>query len=271
MGQVAKLQYDNAPSVNSCYHIASELPSRQHTPEMQKLCLPLKDKFKINYIDYARYYSDSIAITTTDDNYALFKLMHRKYKLINSPKSTTKIEWLDLHHPELTSDLHKKFSYLNGLSIIMQHDSFVEHIGLGTSYSNTDIIKVLQQDSELLSSIIFYFRDAAADIMSNIENYKIPLPTHIQQSTDSCPALSNHDEFTLKKFFLIGLNGQTCLTFMEKTCLIETVKLKTSKHIALELGISPKTVEHHLAKLKLKLGITNKSQLYLIAKNNALI
>ena len=273
MEKLATYDYDLIRNENDTWpDLQNGLPSRHHTPLMQKLCEPLKDQYKINYINYTRYYEDGIAITSSDDDYTLYKLLHNKSSFLHEDAHpTVKIEWVDFDHPDLTDALLKRFSYLNGLSIIMKHDPFIEHISLGTSYLNTGIIKDLQKDQSLLNSILFYFRDAASEIISDADNYKIAMPKNkIIETKNTAPEHTNLIIDT-KKFNVVGYNGECILTHMEITCLIETLKLKTSKQIASSLGISPKTVEHHLAKLKVKLGIKSKNQLYIIARNNALI
>ena len=102
-------------------------------------------------------------------------------------------------------------------------------------------------------------------------DYKIDLPLKRHNARTDKATTPPKIQSDTKKFSIIGQNGECSLTTMEITCLIETLQLKTSKQIGMSLKISPKTVEHHLAKLKMKMGAKSKHELYIIAKNNALV
>jgi len=255
---------------NIVQQVKEGMPSRSHTPDMKRLCKPLKVHFKINYLQYTRYFDDGISIVSSDDNYTTYKLCHQKNTMAFQANKT-KLEWIDYHDPELTVELQKKFSYINGLSVLLKHKNFIEQICLGTSYRENPIIKELQLNQELLNLVLFYFKDAASDIISDAHNYKIFLNQPVIKSAPSPSSTTDISDLRPKRYPIVGLKGKTTLTSMEKNCLIETLKLKTSKRIAMDLGISAKTVEHHLSKLKLKLGVACKNQFYIIAKNNSLI
>jgi DNA-binding CsgD family transcriptional regulator len=61
------------------------------------------------------------------------------------------------------------------------------------------------------------------------------------------------------------------LTRREMEILLQVSEGRSSKHIAADLAISPKTVDHHVAALLEKLGANSRSQASALARNAGLI
>ena len=75
--------------------------------------------------------------------------------------------------------------------------------------------------------------------------------------------LLNTDETSSKyKNFLPGLEVNSIYFSKRETeCLHLTIRGKTAKQVAHELKISPRTVEEYLANIKIKMGVSSKSEL----------
>lgn len=82
---------------------------------------------------------------------------------------------------------------------------------------------------------------------------------------------SNNPQSPHGRIFIYGKNGKTFLTPKEKQCLIALAELKTTQEIADEMKISTKTVETFVRRVKQKLGVQNRHQLYQIIKDNQLL
>ena len=75
----------------------------------------------------------------------------------------------------------------------------------------------------------------------------------------------------LTKFFYIGNMGKTYLTQKENKILIALGELFTMSEIADMQNISIKTVQTHVSRIKQKLGVTSRHQLYKIMHNNQIV
>lgn len=78
------------------------------------------------------------------------------------------------------------------------------------------------------------------------------------------PFADQANGLNLNAFHLKGIN----LTKRERECLCLTVKGYTAKRIARELDISHRTVEEYITNIRIKIGVSTKSELIEIVMNN---
>jgi len=154
---------------------------------------------------------------------------------------------------------------------VLRHHRYVEHIYLTSENPLNDLNQLLLKDKSLKKKIIQYIRNFLQTEIAQTNIVTISCATCLSEPLHQ-PA-QWHAEVRVEKnrFYIFGLKGICYLTYMEMECFLHHIRMMTHKEIANMLGISSKTIENHLANLKNKLGISVKSDLFKIAKNNDLI
>lgn len=236
--------------------------------DMQAICKPLKHSLNIDYITYARYFNNGrYSILFTDGNAVSNCFKHPDYQLPGFVLNSGIYHWQDLYSPALLTDLRDAFGHDHGVTFIREYDHFTEHLTFSQPSETTALARERTDYMQVLQEAGFYFKEQAESIITLAEKHAQPITSSepTEPNTPPEPELPS-----AKQFPLHGAQGDVLLSAREFTCLLFTLQLKSAREIGEMIHLSPRTVEWHLDNVKQKLGVTEKSQLFELAKKNHL-
>lgn len=178
--------------------------------------------------------------------------------------------WPQLSGQKIFFDARTYFNIDNGITIIEKQLDSCEFYYFGTTINNTGIINFYLNNINLLKRFILYFKDRASSIIKKANNNRIILPKHFEQHMSSSKnetyvLESFKNEFlretSIKKLRLTGNLEGELLTNKQLSWITHLVEGRTAKEIAKILGISHRTVEGHITKLKIRFNCHTKNEL----------
>lgn len=236
------------------FQLVKKLIATTQCEEVAEIMLPQLKKHGITVFNYYYMYFDGSVIRFSTDrawtehfykkDYLNKLTLPRSYLL----KPLNYFIWLREDCPEILLDAAINFNTSNGISIALNQPDGIEYFCFATTSDNTAIVNNFYLNNlDLLQKYCSYFKNKGAFLLQKQAKEKlIKLPaTHkineLQNPSNNgrLPSLSNR-QFACASLLLKGL---------------------TLKEIALELNISPRTVETHLNLLKTKLACRNKAEL----------
>lgn len=193
--------------------------------------------------------------------------------------------------PFLTEELLRlsKLNY-HYVSRSAEHD-YSEYIQCLKIMKMENSIGIYKFAKNRIDSFFFIFdsnvgpkRDLIFNNFRHIENKTNTIITKLQNITGAMEMYDNYefllDAVVIEKLFKndkqyknikLIVEGREAFLTQKETMILKSMKYYISnKNIADDLGISPSTVEKHLCKLKLKLGVYNRDKLLKIAQSDQL-
>jgi DNA-binding CsgD family transcriptional regulator len=166
----------------------------------------------------------------------------------------------------MLQDAHD-FSFKHIFTMIESHGEQCDYYHFGTDQTNPSINQTYINNIELLKRFIAYFNENMANSSELMKAYQIKFAVENDatgvQLKDSA-LLNNADE--QRNLFLeaIGFDGtELCLTQRQQECANLLLLGCTAQEMALQLGLSRRTVEDYINRLKKKLNVHNKTELTL--------
>ncbi len=165
---------------------------------------------------------------------------------------------------------HQKILYDNDLWNFLLLYERTEHQGsfffFGTTRENKQIIDSYLNYQNVFDHFVFYFKQKMANLLEINRNTCIeldinPLEHFPKPEKTEEKIQAFYDETKITKFHLGETFRNASLSKRETECLFHLVQGKTTKEIAGCLGLSPRTIESFINKLKIKTDITRKSEL----------
>ncbi|MCK4608136.1 MAG: helix-turn-helix transcriptional regulator [Gammaproteobacteria bacterium] len=257
--------------------------------DIDAICQPLFQNTSINVLWYTRYYTDGTVIILSShaglhkyilsdlaDTIADWKIIddmaHGSPKLWNSPAN--QYSWLveDAIPPFMQYSFAERFNMRSGFEIVEKLDDYYELFWFDSTL-NTHIKNLYLWGAELLENFMLYFREQATGIINKSEKNKIIVPNRrfvyaipLQQLPEKYPHNKTdvailRDQLRLKQYPLRYKKQTFNLSPKEFNCLHYLARGYSQKEIGRTCGISDRTVESHLDKIKGKLNIFNKKEL----------
>lgn len=218
--------------------------------------LPVLNKHGITVFNYYRTYFDGTVIRFSSDRAWTEHYFKKDY--INQmtvpqtylQKPLNYFIWLTDDSPEMLLDAAINFDTSNGISIAQRQPDSIEYYCYATTRNNTAIINNFYINNlDLLLQYSAFFKERAEPLLKMAEQSKIITTNALNLSEES-----NSMHCLERKYNSVLSNRQF-------HCASLLLKGLTQKEIALQLNISPRTVETHLNHLKIKLSCRNKSEL----------
>jgi DNA-binding CsgD family transcriptional regulator len=244
---------------------------RIHQNTIKKIIAPLKGNFDIDYFTYCRYKKDECEFISSDyDELNDFLKDSGSSLPLDISNSKKILEWRDFtskEHLEQTKNVHQYNP--NGVTFVLKHsENDAEHISLCSSNKNTDLMAQVNRQPSIINQIIPHIRNHV-----NFKKKKLLIFTRernqIQKTAiDDTTSINEKIIPLTSREYVHGLNGPTYITQAEKKCLGFLLQLQTSKEIARSLNSSERTIEHHIANVRKKLGASTRHQLYQIISSN---
>lgn len=158
--------------------------------------------------------------------------------------------------PQLVQ-FYKSHGLANLFFVLQKENEIVETFNFATSLKHPNMINYYLNHLKMINDYIAYFKDKGAHLIDAAKNQKMP----IYQNLNVTPKLADTNQESVTKpyirstFFNEHLNEWITLTDREKEVLfLSTLQGKTSKEIGEIIGLSPKTIENHIEKLRYKLN-----------------
>tara|TARA_B100002051_G_scaffold188561_1_gene178606 strand:- start:463 stop:1284 length:822 start_codon:yes stop_codon:yes gene_type:complete len=241
--------------------------------EMHRICLPILNTTEIDYISYTKQYEDKmIHYTTETKEQTEFKLSHPNFiPHCSHIEKTSVMSWDQHFNKPFFNDFLKVTKLNNGILLLYKHPEYNESISIGTRSSTIQLLLNYLNEPESMVSLGCYIKEACRRASKKLNERTITFTQ--KQDLNKIKVLPKITLPSLRssKYIIVGNNGETLLTRMEYFCFRNIIALQTSRESGKTLDLSPKTIEAHIAKLKKKLGVDSKSEMFEIAKNNGII
>lgn len=224
--------------------------------EVADIMLPLLNKHGITVFNYYRMFFDGTVIRLSSDRSWTEHYFKKGYiNQLTVPESYLQkplnyFIWQNDDCPEMLLDAAINFDTSNGISIALKQPDSIEYYCFATTRSNTTIVNNFYINNlDLLLQYGAFFKERADSLIKMGEKNKIITTKSINLSEE------NNSINSLQRKHSSALSNRQfhCATFL--------LKGLSQKEIALQLNISPRTVETHLNNLKIKLACRNKSEL----------
>ncbi|MCP4473388.1 MAG: helix-turn-helix transcriptional regulator [Gammaproteobacteria bacterium] len=260
------------------------LPSTNHlftlTKEMNRIAEPLFNHSEINLFYYLRYYDNNelLSLTTYSDwNRAviesgkitrrekLLQIMNKKNNRLNHLHNTFYYS-LQEDNPQ-ADELGKAYGIGSKFALIDKQDEFIECFCFA-SRTMKNLTQFYFSHWDCLTIFKHYFLDQAKPLIEKAEKTKISLAPYLTPTTgiDENHSLASHSDhlhqaLQPRHYHILYHGKRIIITSREFNCLKYLAQGRTLKETGKLLGISPRTAEDYLNRLKNKLVIHTKSQL----------
>ncbi len=159
----------------------------------------------------------------------------------------------------------QEFNVNFGLTFINKNRNGVEIIGFDTLTSSPKLDMLLINEQALLQNFIVQFKTEKKHLFQKINEVHVDVTPYYDPLYANVPITQR---LTDRENFLNSIRSQKIpsLSLRDKDVLIHMLEAKTASQIALQLHLSPRTVENYIERLKNKLGCHSKFELIQKAK-----
>lgn len=240
--------------------------------KMQRICSTVINNSEIDYITYVKDHGDHFYHFSTESaELTEFKFSHKHYVPLSiGAEQTSILSWEQHYNQPFLKDFLAESKMNNGIVLMFKHQDYCEYVSIGTRSAQYNLLLNHQIQPESIQKLAFYVKQACRKSMIKQPVEPITITEDLSDLSMEIPKISLPN-LSSAKYAFVGLQGDVMLTKMEHECLKNILCLKTSRESATDLNLSAKTVEAHIAKLKKKLGVSSKSQMFELAKENGLV
>ncbi len=232
------------------------------TNEMVKaICKPLFDSTDICYFHYSKLYDNAktCILSTHLEFYEYFWKSHQEFFKQYS-------ENIFLNKPTSVLLLNDgiQFGIDRILVIITRYKHYYELFGFGTTPGNDSILNFYLNNMDVLKKFTLYFKEKGDALIKEAEKNFLPVKGYsIKEMKDFSKKKQREPCFDvkLKKIGIQTEFGEVSITARELEILRLIAHGYSGKEMANKLNVVLKTIESHMAHLKLKLGYTRRSDL----------
>lgn len=239
-------------------------PSIMHSYEVDNLLRTYFPGSPLTLFNFGKVHQDgSISFITNNAELSIsfLKANVRKAHSSKSPELLDKNNYWHLweHHLlDFPFDMTRQFNVSNGLTFVERHHDCYYMTAFGLNNNFQGAIDYYFSIFENLRNFIRYFRETKTNLIDTLEHNKICLPSEAQDPNKEILIL---DKSKKARIPFIYNNYTSHMTAQEFECIKRLPSGKTAKNIALELGISHRTVEGYLNRVMLRSGCKNKREL----------
>ena len=237
--------------------------------ELNAICFPLFQEFNIKVFCYTRAFKDGSHLFLDTNKAWRAEFLEKAFyndvphhqRLFSSIPANREQRTLWNFEPEsiLYQTMREKFDMWNGLSVCRWRSSYIEAWHFSTSRNNGEIIDLYMNHMDKLNQFILYFKSKAHHLINDSQNL---IKTSINE-TFSPEEPANHLDlkFSIKKYPLEVGENTIFLSPRQWEIISLLSESKTTKEIARELELSPKTVEFYVQLIKDKTKCQFKTDL----------
>ncbi|MBS7776848.1 helix-turn-helix transcriptional regulator [Acidovorax sp. CCYZU-2555] len=236
------------------------MESQNFSPEIKNICKPFLEKFDLNAFSYSRVFNDGSRSELWTDAAALEHTFHKARYIVGAYtpqyfksderysflkyKIETYPEGLKKRYKNQLIDQREYFNHDHCFLIIKHNEEFCEYFIFYAPVCNEMATNHYVNNIDELEAFCKYFVHSAEKIITVSDQHRI-LTTEI---------------FTARKFQDQKAIAKK-MTPREHQVARLLITGATIKDVAIELKISPRTVESHVERLKIEYGCTRKSML----------
>lgn len=250
--------------------------SAQVTKDVSELALPLK-RYGIENFCHARYFIDgSISILINNKN--LYR-HHFKcgYKVTpDFPFTYEELQQEKYHYYLASEDSEETYSYAlndyknlfgldNFIFLINSNKNYVDYFIFASLLYNKKIVNFYLNQMDILEQFVFDFKNKASKLIAQGERNKLILPEtmqsrlgHINKTMSLCDFQAESSMMKSQHYIINYLGKSIKFTKREIECLNLLKSGYTAKEVAIQFGLSPRTIENHINNIKFKFGVNRK-------------
>lgn len=223
------------------------------TPFIQDKTCNTLEELKINYFQYVRCYRDGSFTLLTNSTKVLEELIQLKsptlsyYQAPFCDSLSYNFLWEETLPEVPVTAVKEKHNFHNGLTILNRHHQYYDMIAFAMPGD-------LANKNTLYLNYLGYLKSFAEDFVVDHRQLFKHLDTHRLVPPD---ALKDPN----REILCLPTTQEYSLSPQESLCLRLLKKGYTYKRIGLKLGLSPRTVETYLTRIKEKTGATSKDHL----------
>lgn len=197
----------------------------------------------------------------------------KRTKLLNG---MSYYSWPQNKEREVFRDFYE-FNIWNGIELCYKCDDYIENFYFAGTRTQEIENTFYLENIEILKFFTFYFRSICSNILEQAHSNKLIPEKSFPSFFDLCQfsqntksSISFNSLFPIKKFYLDGHLSNVYLSIRELECLSLLGKGYSVKQIALHVGISSKTVNSYIDRIRIKTGINSTSQLVFLYHSSSL-
>ncbi|WP_454784798.1 helix-turn-helix transcriptional regulator [Legionella sp. WA2024007413] len=223
----------------------------------------LLDGFGFNYFQYLRCFADG-SINCLTNNTGLFEYFQH---IDNAPVVFSSFDdehennhsyWFfwDQELPRTPVQIaREKFNLHNGLTLVRRSKNYYDMIAVALPYEHANPGSFYLNKLKAIEQFIFDFDLQNKDLIQILNKNPIALPETYRDV--------NYKELCLKqgRIPVVGKNEKTYITAQELMCLRLLLQGATHKQIAQLLGLSPRTVDTYLLRIKQRTGFSSRLEM----------
>jgi DNA-binding CsgD family transcriptional regulator len=243
--------------------IAADHPTLLVKTKVDEICKNFLATFGFNYFQYLRCYADGSASLLTNNTGPIeyFGQVNNSPVIFSSfgkEHENTHSYWFlwDEELPEFPVGLARaRFNVHNGLTLVRRSKNYYDMIAVGLPYEVANPGGFYLNKFQAIEQFVKTFDHENKDLIQFINKNPIALPQPYRDI--------NYQEICLTqgKINVAGKNGKTHITAQELACVRLLLQGASHKKIALDLEVSPRTVETYLQRVKLRTGFVSRAEL----------
>ncbi len=167
-------------------------------------------------------------------------------------------------------EVSRKFDIDNGICHIQHHKDRSEIFSFATHAENKQITDFYLNEQKTLKTFMHYFGRMAQEFIRKAANQRVDLKYVTNQSQEP-HHFEEKDDQIIGKFYHDINQPFSALTKREIDCYKSLIQGYSIREMSDVLNIAPSTIDEHIAKIKLKLGVSSKKDLVKLACKTGLI
>jgi DNA-binding CsgD family transcriptional regulator len=257
--------------------------NQQNAERIANLCAPLKDCFGIDTFAYSRALDDGkyllitnnllmLEIITTNDFY--YRTPHFKSMIQQFCRHETLKQYWPGEEDDSISAFKARGSTYKGFYRTRERDGTLEAAVFAYNHSQTQLPEFFQNHNQILDDFVTHFLTLGADLCDVTDTSKLgisenmlamyskvdevfvnstPWQRRIEQFNGQMDSIIRHEMNETAKAYSITPRELECLSYFTTGM--------SAKEIARTIDASPRTVEQHIANIRMKTGCHTKNEL----------
>jgi LuxR family quorum-sensing system transcriptional regulator SolR len=243
--------------------------------ETEEICQPLCH-IGVVFFNYLKIYRDGSRIdlnnnhTKSYEHYYVDTTEYQNQSVESQPFrfKDNILLWSSFPDDKFWQVMRNEFNIANGITFLENHEHYCEIFHFASTRDNSQIVNFYLNNITSLKAFMIYFKEKGSKLLDNAEKNKLQIvnPSSLLQEENTIEMLDlNHEEFIKQldsnRFNLKDNFNNVALTKRESECLALAMRGQSAKYIARYLGISHRTVEQYIERLKTKFNATSKFDL----------
>lgn len=242
--------------------------SYQLSEHVRRVCQPLFKSLGFNYFDYARFYPNHTYIVLySDPEWVEYFLNEESYYNLPPIQLYAGAHlWNRYIDPRTLESAKQLFSHSHGITLKTDYPHYTEIVNFSTHPSNLEVFDIYLNKIHILHQFKNYFINQSNKQIRSLE--QTPLRSSMKMSTNKLNELNVNEIMSIIghtnrqiEATLPSIPALDSLTVRERDCLNALIAGLSTKEIATDMNLSPRTVENHLDNIKRKLNCKTRTQL----------